>query len=83
MTDKIENLYEIIMKLNGPISPLGESHEDGRRFENLEQLIGVIDLILFDIEQIAAVNEDRVEFSMNRAGKTSREFLSNLKEFSQ
>jgi hypothetical protein len=71
--------YDVIKKLLGPINPVGETRTDDERFQNLEETIKVVNSLLFDISQVA-VNVDRQEYSMSRAGKTAVQFLKEVWE---
>ncbi len=67
-------LHETVMKLVGEVRPVGETNEDNRRFENLKVLTELIDRLVFTVSGVA-VNFNRVEFSIKRAGKHAKEFL--------
>ena len=71
-------LYGVVLKLVGPTFPIGETNEDERRFENLKELTKLVDLLLRDIDQIATLNVDRVEFSMKRSGQYCHEFMDRI-----
>ena len=70
-------LHEIITKLTGPISPVGETHIDNVRYENLKTAIELVEWLLTDINHVA-INKDRAEYSMSRAGKCAAKFLSTV-----
>jgi len=70
------NNHEIVKKLIGPIEPVGETNEDGRRFENLEAMTELFNNLLADIAEVARFNKDRVEYSMNKAGKHAQSSLA-------
>ena len=70
--------YDVVKKLIGEIYPVGETHTDDRRFENLKEMIELVDKLLTDIDKVAYRNKDRVEFSMKRAGGCAKEFLDKL-----
>lgn len=71
--------FDVIEKLIGPISPVGETNEDNRRFENLKEMTILIDKLLFDIHIVAMMNE-RSEFSIQRAGKYASKFLGDVRD---
>jgi DUF1009 family protein len=75
----IIDVYEVAKKLLGPIEPVGETRTDDERYENLEATIEVVNKLLFDIAQVA-VNKDRVEHSMKKAGERAQKFLNEVKE---
>ena len=71
-------IYDVVMKLVGPVRPVGETHTDDKSFENLKVLVELTDKLLTDIDEIATDNKDRVEFSMNRAGKYCAAFYDRI-----
>ena len=66
------DVYELVIKLVGPIAPVGETHTDDKRFENLKAMTELVDKLLTDIDDVAYLNKDRQEYSM----KTAAEFAS-------
>ena len=73
-------LYEIVIRLNGPIDPIGETNTDNRRYENLLRLGDFVHLILQDIYDVSK-NMGRHEYSMHRAGKQAVECIESLREY--
>lgn len=80
MEEKKLTVHEIVKKLVGPISPVGETTADNRRFENLKAMTQVVDRLLFDINEVAVYNNGRHEYSMKRAGEYAGQFLDNVRE---
>ena len=78
MSEKMTNV-DVVRKLIGPTMPVGESHTDGKRFENLQEMTELIDKLLFDIATVANC-KDRQEASMSRAGKYAHAFLVDVGE---
>jgi len=70
--------YEVVNKLIGPIKPVGETHTDNDRFINLNNMIQLVDMLLFDIAQVAQLH-NRGEYSINMAGNRAKEWLQELK----
>jgi hypothetical protein len=68
----------IIKKLIGQINPVGESHIDDERFENLKEMTELVDSLLFDIEQVALINKGRPEHSRDKAGKYAAFFMEDV-----
>lgn len=62
-------LYDIVMKLTGPVDPIGDSRVDAERQENLKVLLDLTDRLLTKIDEVATDNKDRVEWSMKQAGQ--------------
>ena len=72
-------IHDIVKKLVGPIDPIAESNSDDQRFENLKKMTELVDMLIFDINYVARGKESQ-QYSVSRAGKHSKEFLTNLKE---
>jgi len=68
---------DIVRILLGPIEPVGETHTDDKRMDNLDEMCKVVDFLIGDIDKVAA-NKDRHEYSMKRAGEFAEKFLTNL-----
>ena len=71
-------MFDIVMKLTGQIEPVGETHTDDKRFENLQILLKLMCKLHVEIDRIATENKDRQECSMARAGKLCNEYLDWL-----
>ena len=69
--------HDIVKKLIGSINPIGETSEDERRLENLENLITLTDALIYDIDKVA-MNKGKAEYSLNKAGSVASEFLDDL-----
>ena len=76
---KAETIIEVVESLVGPIHPVGETHTDGTRYENLRVMTHVIDRLLFEIDSVARQNKDRHEDSMCKAGKFAAKFINEVK----
>lgn len=74
----MKNIDEIIMKLVGSIDPVGETHTDTKVKQNLVILIDALYPVIYNIEQVARINEKRHEASRQEIGKLARSFLNNL-----
>lgn len=74
---KTRTLHEIVQDLCGPVSPIGATHHDERRLENLKDLIELVDRLVFDIAYVAR-EKGRQEHSVQRAGKLAYEALHDL-----
>lgn len=72
-------LIAVAQKLIGPIDPVGETHTDEVRFNNLRNHIALVDALLWEIN-VVATNKDRKEHSMQKAGKRAAEFLARIRE---
>ena len=73
------DLFEIVMKLNGCVQPVGETHSDSARFENLERLCELTERLMVEIRQVSHCAE-RHEASMAAAGKAAQNFIRNIEQ---
>lgn len=71
------DVIDIVMKLNGPVTAVGESHTDKQRKDNLVELCDLADKILYEINQAAGA-ADRAESSMKDIGEYARNFLKDV-----
>ncbi len=72
-------ISDVVMRLTGPVCPVGETNEDAQRLANLKQLTETVDALLFQISTIAAF-ANRPEDSMRRIGVHARDFLRSVRE---
>lgn len=70
--------FEIVMRLIGPIHPVGESNEDDERHKNLEDLCDLVINLMNEIKYVRD-EKNRHEFSIKRAGERADKFLNYLK----
>lgn len=71
-------VQQIVQRLIGPISPVGETNEDTRRFANLVSMINLVDRLTFDIGQVC--NEPGTNMaSIKQAANRARQFLRDLR----
>lgn len=75
-----QNLADILMRLNGPIEPIGGINTDNQRFENLIRLEEVLDILLDEVYFVCK-HADHYEFSRQRAGKQAIAWLTEKKEW--
>jgi DNA-binding MltR family transcriptional regulator len=76
MTDRF-TVRNIVDKLIGPITPLGETNEDSVRYKNLEELCGLTHSFLTDIEMLRKY-KNVPEHSRKKAGEYADDFLSEI-----
>ena len=74
------DIYKVVKKLIGEIDPVGETNEDTKRLENLEETIELIKSLLSDIESVS-INRNRQEYSMKEIGITAYNFRISLTKF--
>lgn len=73
------DLHEIVSKLAGDIFPVGETHIDGQRLENLKNIIDLTEKLISDISEVAQ-KKDSYEYSVKTAGIIANNFLNNIFE---
>ncbi len=72
---------EIVNKLIGPTRPMGESHEDEKRLDNLKEKCDLVAELLQEIKEAASYN--RPEYSIKRIADYAKSFLqTEVSEFS-
>jgi hypothetical protein len=71
-------VYDVVMKLVGPVRPVGETDEDNRRYENLKNLTQLMDLIHTEIDEISYLYRNDPRFSVKRAGEHCNKFLTKM-----
>lgn len=72
-------LIDVVKKLNGPIGPVGDSVVDGNRYQNLEQMLDMLDTL---IDDVCAVSKERNahQSSLQKAGKKAHQWLCDVAE---
>ena len=70
--------YDVVKKLLGDISPVGETNTDNDRYDNLKETIELVDSLLENIYEVSFF-ENRVEYSMKRSGELASKFLKGLR----
>jgi len=71
------NQYDITRKLTGASEPLGESHTDSERFENLQETCDLVEDLIADIYRVAQ-QANRPEASIGKAGRYAKNFLKDI-----
>jgi len=67
-------IKDVVMKLIGPVEPVGESHTDDRRFNNLKELCDLVEELVTEINRVCP-NRTCHEHSMKQAGEYAYRFL--------
>lgn len=73
---KAFELTEIIEKLIGEVEPVGSTHIDDERFENLKELCELTNTLVRKIDDIYFQNKDSKEYSVKRAAEYADDFMS-------
>jgi hypothetical protein len=69
---------ELILKLIGPVTAVGDSGVDEQRLHNLDEMIDVTFALIFEIER-ASHAARRPEASMKKIGRKAQLYLAELK----
>ena len=77
---KTLNTEEILNRIIGPISPIGETNEDEKRLENLNQYIELFDAMFLEICKVSE-NSTRDEYSMQIVGLEARKCMITTMEY--
>jgi len=72
------DIHEIVKKLVGNISPIGETNEDNRRFENLKVMTDLVDSLLSEMDEIVYRKSNNQEFSIKRAVDFIIDFMDEI-----
>ncbi|MFA7307603.1 MAG: hypothetical protein WC026_13125 [Hyphomicrobium sp.] len=70
--------YIFIKKILGNINPVGESHVDTDRFENLKETTELVGMLLSDIRDVAHTNKTAYEHSRKKASEFASNFLKEM-----
>ena len=71
-------LRDVVMKLVGPVTAVGESHEDTMRFANLVALTELVEGLLHEINRAASAANNHQD-SMKKIGVYARSFLNDMR----
>lgn len=71
------DLVAVVKKLIGSIEPVGESHTDKKRLENLKEMTALIEELMHEVNGVAH-NKSRHEDSMKQIGKHADGFIKYL-----
>lgn len=73
------DIEDVVLQLVGPIRPVGESNEDGKRIANLKELTVLVDRLLQHIHE-AAQAQNNHQASMRAIGEFAAKFLESVRE---
>ncbi len=75
-------IVDVIKKLVGDIEPIGETHTDSKRLDNLKVMTALVDELLENIYTVAK-DKDCHEYSRKQSGSFAHRFLEHItKEYS-
>ena len=67
--------HGLIKKVIGEINPVGESNADAKRFENLKEMCNLVESLLYDIDDIIAMNQTDKRHSVVCSVEYARNFM--------
>lgn len=70
---------EIVKKLLGNIKPVGETNEDNKRLDNLNEYTELAENLIEEILEVAK-HSNRTEFSIKQLGLRAQYFITTLKD---
>ena len=70
---------DLLTRLIGPVVPLGESHIDAVRLDNLKELVDVTDILIGEITQVASGKNSHMA-SVLAAAVFAADYLVSLHE---
>ena len=71
-------IYDVVKKFVGEIEPVGASHIDKDRLENLKVMIKLVDDLHTDLDTVAYENKNCHQDSIKQAVKLINEFFDRL-----
>lgn len=69
------SVMDVVMRLIGPVDPVGQTHEDDRRLANLESLLSLTDSLVTLVKEVRDDNAHSHEYSVKRASKYCANWL--------
>lgn len=69
---------EIVRKLIGVVTPIGETNTDNERFENLKAMCELVDELVADIVNVSSMTNRYQEYSIKRAAQFATDFLNKI-----
>ena len=73
-----DDIYNVVIALIGETNPVGETHIDNLRYENLAKLTALTEMLLGDIATIAEDYKNNHQYSMKRASKFCSDFYDYI-----
>ena len=71
-------LYDVVMKLTGPVMPVGDSRQDEERLKNLVELCDLVDRLHTEIDEVASMRGWDHMASVKKAKDYAGSFLTRL-----
>lgn len=77
MADRLYGNLDIVFKMVGNISPIGETNTDNERFENLKEMCDLVENLLSTLQMMRS-EKNRYEYSIKRSGEYVDKFLTSI-----
>ena len=71
-------LNDIVYRITGKITPLGDSSIDNERYDNLKKICHLVEGIITDIDDMVFINSDAKEASIQRSVEYGSKFLESI-----
>ena len=68
---------QLVMKLIGPVRPVGEANSDDERFENLQKLTKLSSFLIEELQKIHEDFKENVAYSIKRASNFAGDYLES------
>lgn len=75
-----DTIYEVVVKLVGNISPIGETRTDKINLENLKKMGILVQKLAFDIHHIKNTCKNSHEYSVQEAQKEAEKISNDIKD---
>ena len=75
------NNVDVIKKLIGAVQPVGETHMDTQRLENLKEMCDVTRELMSTIYHVYNSSRNDQRFSMKKASDYAKLFLIEIRDF--
>lgn len=72
------SLYQVIMRLIGPIEPIGDPSTDQCRYNSLNRLLLTMEQLIIDIDELATKHKGSQIDSIRTIGHRCDQFLTSL-----
>ena len=75
-----KQIADLVMTLVGEVKPVGSTHVDDQRFQNLHTLQDVVDILLDEIYFVTA-DLDQCEYSRRRSAENACNWMQEKKKW--
>ena len=75
-----ENIADVVLKLIGDVQPVGSTHIDNKKYENLEVMGEVFYRLFRELSEVEYDSRNRVQASMKGASKKAQKIIIDTLE---